>query len=282
MRARKAPPLQLHPRPEDYLGRTFAGQTPTPDLCRNHGSAILSHLRVQRPGGMIYQEVRIERLENTQSEPITVDEIYRLNPGARIIQSRVNGPVYMNRSSQVGPDVTLGKYFGMNEHCFVARATVGAFVAIGARTAINPFNHPVDWLSTNEFQYHPRSFDWVAEYKDFTRLERTPEMFQHVTVGSDVWTGHNVNIMPGVNVGDGAVIGAGSVVTKDVPAYAIVAGVPATVRRLRFSEPVIMRLLRLKWWELELSDLSGLPFRDVERCLDRIEEIRMRKNLPLR
>ncbi len=231
---------------------------------------------------MIYEQVYIERMENTKSEPITVAGIYRLNPGARIIQSRVNGPVYMNRYSQVGPDVTLGKYFGMNEHCFVARATVGAFVAIGARSSINPFNHPIDWLSTNEFQYHPRSFDWVAEYNDFVRLERTPDMFQQVSIGNDVWTGHHVNIMPGVNVGDGAAIGAGSVVTKDVPPYAVVAGVPAQVKRFRFPDRVIERLLRLKWWELELSDLSGLPFRDAERCLDLVEEIRTRKGLPVR
>jgi len=62
-----------------------------------------------------------------------------------------------------------------------------------------------------------------------------------------------------------------------VPAYAIVAGVPAATIRMRFSEMIIERLLRLKWWELELSELSGLPFRDIERCLDWIEEIRARR-----
>lgn len=226
---------------------------------------------------MTYDETIIERLENSTAEGVTFDGLYRLNPGARIVQSRVNGPVYMNRHSQVGPDARIGKYFGMNEHCFVARATVGAYVAIGARSSINPFNHPIDWLSTNEFQYHPRSFDWVPEYVDFRRLERTPDMFEHVTIGNDVWTGHHVNVMPGVNVGDGAVIGAGSVVTGDVPPYAVVAGAPATVKRMRFSEKIVERMLRVKWWDLDLSDLSGLPFRDVERCLDLIEEIRARK-----
>ena len=73
---------------------------------------------------------------------------------------------------------------------------------------------------------------------------------------------------------DGAIIAAGSAVTKDVPPYAIVAGVPATVKRLRFPDRIIERLLQLKWWDLELSELSGLPFRDVERCLDMIEYIR--------
>jgi tetrahydrodipicolinate N-succinyltransferase len=89
-----------------------------------------------------------------------------------------------------------------------------------------------------------------------------------------VWTGHNVNVMAGVNIGDGAVIAAGSVVTKNVPPYAIVGGVPAALIRYRFPEKTIERLLRAKWWELELVQLSGLPFRDVERCLDMIEEIK--------
>jgi acetyltransferase-like isoleucine patch superfamily enzyme len=229
---------------------------------------------------MIYDPIAIDRLENATHEPATFHAIIRLNPGSRIIQSRVLGPVYMNRHCQIGPDAVLGKYFGMNEHGFIARATIGSFCAFGARNAINPFNHPTEWLSIHEFQYHPCSFDWVEEYNDFVRLERTPDMFKHVVIGSDVWTGHNVNVMPGVTVGDGAVIAAGSVVTKDVPPFAIVAGLPALVKRFRFSEAVIERLLRLKWWDLELSDLSGLPFRDVARCLDRLEEIRARKAKP--
>jgi hypothetical protein len=66
-------------------------------------------------------------------------------------------------------------------------------------------------------------------------------------------------------------------VTKDLPPYAIAAGVPAVVKRSRFREATIERLLRLKWWDLELSDLSGLPFRDIERCIELIEEIKERK-----
>jgi acetyltransferase-like isoleucine patch superfamily enzyme len=226
-----------------------------------------------------FKDAFIDRFENTGSEAAFLcDGNVKLNPGARIIKSRLLGPVYLNRNTQVGPDCTIGKYFGMNESCFVARATVGAYCSIGARTSINPFNHPVNWLSIHEFQYHPNSFDWVAEYIAIRRLERTPDMYEHVSIGNDVWMGHNVNVMPGVSVGDGAVVGAGSVVTKNLPPYAIAGGVPAKVLRLRFPEKTVERLLRLKWWELELSELSGLPFRDVERCVSLIEEIRARKS----
>jgi len=228
---------------------------------------------------MKYPDIFVDFFENTDNKPAYPYEIMRLNPGARIVKSTIRGPLFLNKNSQVGPDVVAGKYFGMNENCFIARATIGAFCAIGARTAINPFNHPSDWLSIHEFQYHPKSFDWVDEYNDFARLERTPDMFTQVTVGNDVWTGHNVNVMAGVNVGDGAIIAAGSVVTRDVPPYAIVAGVPATVKRLRFPEKTIERLLRVKWWDLELSQLSGLPFRDIGRCLDMIEAIREKAGL---
>ena len=241
---------------------------------------MVDRSRVRSPSAaMQYRATKVDFYENTGTAPAYLHGIMRLNAGARIIKSTVRGPLFLNKNSQVGPDVDVGKYSGMNESCFIARATMGAFCAIGARTAINPFNHPSDWLSINEFQYHPNSFDWVDEYNDFVRLERTPDMFKHVTVGNDVWTGHNVNVMAGVSVGDGAIIAAGSVVTKDVPPYAIVAGVPATIKRFRFPERTVERLLRLKWWNLELSQLSGLPFRDIDRCLDMIEAIKAKSDL---
>ena len=228
---------------------------------------------------MKYHEIVVDFIENTGSEPIYPHKTMRLNAGARIIKSKIGGPFFLNKNSQLGPDMVVGKYSGMNENCFIARGSLGSFCAIGARTAIYPFNHPSDWLSTNEFQYHPKSFDWVDEYNDFVRLERSADMFAHVSIGNDVWTGHNVNVMAGVQVGDGAIIAAGSVVTKDVPPYAVVAGVPATIKRFRFPEKTIERLLRVKWWDLELSQLSGLPFRDVDRCLDMVEAIKAKTSL---
>ena len=226
---------------------------------------------------MAFAPVKIDFYENPSNDWALVHEVMKIGPGSRIIASTIEGPLYLNRNTQLGPEVTAGKYTGLNESCFIARAAIGAFCAVGARTAINPFNHPTGWLSIHEFQYHAKSYDWVPEWNEFRRLERTPDMFERTTIGNDVWMGHNVNVMGGVTVGDGAIIAASAVVTKDVPPYAIVAGIPATVRRYRFDERTIERLLAVKWWEFDLLELSGLNFRNVSECLPRLEEIRSRK-----
>jgi acetyltransferase-like isoleucine patch superfamily enzyme len=223
---------------------------------------------------MAFRETFIDCHANDTTQSVHLDGLLRLNAGACIYKSTIHGPLFLDCNAQLGPDTSIGKYCSLGRDSYIARSTIGSFCPTGARVAINPFNHPVDWLSTHEFQYRGDSYGWVEEYRDFARLQRTPDMFTTVSIGSDVWTGHNACIMGGVAVGHGAIIAAGSVVTKDVPPYAVVAGIPATVKRFRFSDKIIERLLHSSWWDLELRQLSGLPFRDVERCLDLIEEIR--------
>lgn len=102
-----------------------------------------------------------------------------------------------------------------------------------------------------------------------------PEHKQTI-IGSDVWIGHNVSIKAGVTVGTGAVIGTGAVVTKDVPPYAIVAGVPAKVIRFRFSPDVIKALLKSEWWTLSDDDLLSVAphITDPEVFIDKISTMK--------
>lgn len=146
----------------------------------------------------------------------------------------------------------LGYGTYMGAECHVS-ATFGRYCCVGqhVRTAFG--NHPVDkWVSV-----HPAFFS-VAKQANFTYV--TENRFDEYTfadennrtaikVGNDVWIGDNALIIAGVKIGDGAVIASGAVVTRDVPPYAIVGGIPAKIIRYRFTEKQIQALLLIKWWD---------------------------------
>ena len=155
----------------------------------------------------------------------------------------------------------LGKYSYFGSGFSMSKASsVGKFCSIANNVQIGPTRHPTNWLSTHRFQY----LDTV----DIPKHPLIP--FTYVMpchIGNDVWIGTNAIILDGVNVGDGAIIGAGGVVTKDVPPYAIVGGVPAKIIRYRFDEKTIADLLELKWWDLDFEIIKTLPFDDIQKCI---------------
>ena len=126
------------------------------------------------------------------------------------------------------------------------RLTIGKFcsIACGAKFLFNSANHALGSLSTYPF---PIFFEeWGLPVEDI------PQAWDNkgdIVIGNDVWIGYEAVILAGVTVGDGAVVGTRAVVTKDVPPYTIVGGVPAKPIRKRFSEAVIDRLLALQWWD---------------------------------
>lgn len=126
------------------------------------------------------------------------------------------------------------------------KLVIGKFcsIACGAKFLFNSANHTLFSLSTYPF---PIFFDeWGLEKSDVAAAwDRKGD----IVIGNDVWIGYEAVILAGVTIGDGAVIGARAVVTKDVPPYAIVGGVPARVIRSRFPEETVKALLRLKWWD---------------------------------
>lgn len=104
-------------------------------------------------------------------------------------------------------------------------------------------------------------------------LSDSHEEFRRTSVGNDVWIGNKAIILDGVTVGDGVVIGAGSVVTHDLAPYGIYAGVPAKLLRYRFSESQIDRLLKLRWWDKDLTWIreNATEFADVDDFLGKFE-----------
>ncbi|MBE2256211.1 MAG: Vat family streptogramin A O-acetyltransferase [Ignavibacteria bacterium] len=128
---------------------------------------------------------------------------------------------------------------------------IGKFCAIasGVKFIMNGGNHLTDSLSTYPFEI------FGGEWKDAMNGKEYPYKGDTV-VGNDVWIGYESVIMPGVKIGDGAIIGAKSVVTKDVEPYSVVAGNPAKEIKKRFSEDKIKKLLELKWWDWSPEKIS--------------------------
>lgn len=130
---------------------------------------------------------------------------------------------------------------------------IGKFcsIACGAKFLFNSANHTMKSLSTYPF---PIFFEeWGLDIRDITSAWDNKG---DIVIGNDVWIGYEAVIMAGVTIGDGAVIGTRAVVTKDVPPYTIVGGVPARQIRKRFSEDKIEYLLNLKWWDWPIEKIS--------------------------
>ncbi|WP_231372716.1 CatB-related O-acetyltransferase [Aureivirga sp. CE67] len=137
--------------------------------------------------------------------------------------------------------------------------SVGKYCQIGADVAIHTTNHPINYLSTyiNKLLFN-------GELKTLKTTNK-------VVVGNDVWIGHNVIIVGNVTIGNGAILAAGSVVTKDVPSYTIVAGTPAKPLKKRFSDKIISQVEELQWWnktENELKAIKPLFFKNLENLED--------------
>lgn len=133
-------------------------------------------------------------------------------------------------------------------------STIGSFCSVGPEAVIGGLGkHPTNYLST-----HPAFFSTKKQAgKSFVEEDLFTEV-NTTSVGNDVWVGTRAVILDGIKIGDGAIIAAGSVVTKNVPPYAIVAGVPGKVIRFRFDEKSIEKLLWLKWWDLDEDSIISI------------------------
>ncbi|MBN2828359.1 MAG: CatB-related O-acetyltransferase [Tissierellales bacterium] len=143
--------------------------------------------------------------------------------------------------------IGYGSYGGCFNSDNIAKGTVfGNYCSIAQNVKIFRANHPLDY-----FTLHPLFYNPIFGYVRTDQLNRPV-----LTIGHDVWIGESTIILPSVKtIGNGAVIGAGSVVTKDVPPYSVVAGNPARIIKMRFSERQIKELEASRWWDWKKDEL---------------------------
>lgn len=163
-----------------------------------------------------------------------IDKRARVNYGSNIVNS------------------SMGRYSYCGYDCWIIESDIGAFCSISNNVRIGGPSHPVEWASTSPV-FHGGS---NILNKHFSKHEFNP--FSRTTIGNDVWIGECALIKAGIKIGDGAVIGMGSVVTKDVGPYEIWAGNPAKLIRLRFSTEIIESLTKIQWWDWEEEKLSNI------------------------
>ena len=138
---------------------------------------------------------------------------------------------------------------------------IGSFVSIGTGVRIGHGTHPFNYLTTSPYLY----LDWLKYKTPEMPSHREWEQLEPVHIGNDVWIGDGTWIKNGITIGNGAIIGAKSVVTHDVPPYAIVCGNPAKILRYRFSTEIIMQLQNLQWWSLPDEVIKQIPYDDIHQ-----------------
>jgi len=145
-----------------------------------------------------------------------------------------------------------------------ATLKVGKFCSIASNvTILLGGNHRGDWITT---------FPFSAIFDEFKHIPGHPSTKGDVIIGNDVWIATGALILSGVNIGDGAIVAARSVVTKDVEPYAVVGGNPAKQIKTRFSKDEIQKLLKIKWWDWKIDKIKeNVPFMlssDVQKFID--------------
>ena len=164
-------------------------------------------------------------------------------------QTELSDLVYLGFSARLHK-CKVGKYTRIKPGCVLKNVVIGNYCSFANDVMVGLGQHPTNLISTNSIFYKSGITSRFARHIEFQEEKVT-------YIGNDVWIGNGAVIMDGVSIGDGAVIGARAVVTKDIPAYAIVGGIPATVIKYRFSSDVIEALAKARWWDLPDDIIEG-------------------------
>ena len=154
-------------------------------------------------------------------------------------RAKISKHCYVNHSY-------LGDYSYISPHTRLVYANIGKFCSIGGNCNIGMGTHPISYLSTS-----PLFYSSIKIFGDRWVEKTCYNEFEQVFIGDDVWIGEKAMVMGGVTIHNGAIIAAGAIVTKDVPPYAIVGGVPAKIIRYRFPNDIITQLEKINWTKLD-------------------------------
>lgn len=161
--------------------------------------------------------------------------------------------------------IHLGAFsYQVSGYCFAAR--IGRYCSFGENVQIGRQDHPLSWASTSPaFYLHDQlfsleeGFNGAREYHSYRiRPSEQPTKVKVTTIGNDVWIGHGALIKAGVTIGDGAIVAGHSVVVRDVPPYAVVAGNPAVIKKWRLPPMLLTPMLRCQWWRFAPWQLQHL------------------------
>lgn len=191
-----------------------------------------------------------------------------LAPSLRYPIEKVTKDVIFLKNFITNPNIQVGDYTYYDgrahpdkfetENVIFARSCkliIGKFcqIAFGTKFFLSDANHQMDGFSTFPFFIFGESAEGCPEWKDYEL--HLPNKGDTV-VGNDVWFGHESAVMQAVKIGDGAIIAAKAVVTKDVPPYSIVAGNPAKIVRQRFSDEIVRELIKIQWWNWSYEKIT--------------------------
>ncbi len=180
---------------------------------------------------------------------------------------RITGAVNCKTHIEVGAFTTFD---GDVEDGRIRNLKIGRYCSVAKHVDIGLPQHPTNWLSIHPRQYFENYCNWSQHTGTKVATKEFSGEAGMTEIGNDVWIGDHVVIMSGVHIGDGAIIAAGSVVTKDVPPYAIVGGVPARVIKYRFSEDVVCQLLKIQWWKYDIADFGNVDWSKMPLVLDEV------------
>ncbi len=211
---------------------------------------------------MIYKDAKI--IDSDINPNSTIGNL------SRVYNSKIMDFARIDRNNLIMSS-NIGKYSYTGNFTVIQSTSVGNFCSISWGVSIGGGEHSYNHFTTHDVLYNRRYGISISDSIEDRRYKKKCE------IGNDVWIGANSVILRDVIIENGAVIGAGSVVTKSVPPYAIVAGNPAQIIKFRFSENIIDRLIKIAWWNLDIKTLEVIIHKckssDIEKFIDTIESL---------